>query len=78
MNIAFVVLAKMPESILNESDEAMYEAITKKGNNDGITVVSKRVIPFFMPSLAVFGFNRITVIKSTVHNIFGKCIISFL
>ncbi|MBE6747985.1 MAG: hypothetical protein E7557_02015 [Ruminococcaceae bacterium] len=72
MNITLVILAKMPESILNASDEAMYEAITKNGNNDGMTVVSKSVIPFFIPSLAVFGFNRITVIKSTVHNIFGK------
>ena len=47
--------------------------MTRKGNNDGITVESKRVIPFFIPSLALLGFKRINVIKSRVHNIFGRC-----
>jgi len=47
--------------------------MTRKGNNDGITVESKRVIPFFIPSLALLGFKRINVIKSRGHIILGRC-----
>ncbi len=78
LKIFKVALPKNSEIRVNAFEDAIYEDKTRKGKSDGITVESKSVIPFFMPSLAVFGFMIITIIRINVHKIFGKCKSKFL
>ena len=56
---------------MNAFEEAIYEDMTRKGNSDGIIVDSRSVIPFFMPSLAYFGFIIIVIMKKSVKAILG-------
>ena len=75
----FVVsLPKNFEIRLNDFEDAMYEDKTKNGKREGIIVESRRVIPFFIPLLAVSGFMIIRAIKMKVHKIFGRCVSRFL
>lgn len=77
LKIFKVALLKKFEKKVNAFEDAIYEDKTKNGKSDGIIVESKRVIPFFIPSLAVLGFMIITTIRKNVHKIFGKCVSKF-
>lgn len=69
---SFVGFLKIFDKKVKDFEEAIYEESTKNGKSDGIIVESKSVIPFFIPSLDVFGLRIIAIINENVKSILGK------